>query len=114
MFNKKGAEKNLSASSVRVNGIIVVGYGAAVGVSHKSKEPTEISEYNGTAPEWFKNGVEALLLAPTALNKQAFKVRGDGNQVSLTCDSGHFAGIDLGIGKYHFELGAGKENFEWS
>jgi len=104
----------LGASSVRVNGIIVGGYGATVGVSHKSKEPTEISEYNGTTPEWFKNGVEALLLAPTALNKQAFKVRGDGNQVSLTCDSGHFAGIDLGIGKYHFEVGAGKENFEWS
>lgn len=60
------------------------------------------------------DGVEALLLAPTALNKQAFTVRGDGNKVYLTCDSGHFAGIDLGIGKYHFEVGAGKDNFEWA
>lgn len=114
MFNKKGAEKNLSDSSVRVNGIIAVGYGATQGVPHKSKTAAEISEYNGTAPKWFTSGMEALLLAPTALNKQAFKVHGDGNKVTITCDSGHFAGIDLGIGKYHFELGAGKRNFEWA
>lgn len=40
-------------------------------------------------------------------------VTGDGNKVTLTAGEGHFAGIDLGIGKYHFEVGAGKENFEW-
>ncbi|WP_442911445.1 nitroreductase family protein [Lachnotalea sp. AF33-28] len=51
---------------------------------------------------------------PAALNKRAYMVKGDGNKVAITCDSGHFAGIDLGIGKYHFEVGAGKENFEWA
>lgn len=113
MFSKKGAEKNLSADNIRVNGIIAVGYGTTGGAPHKSKTADEISEYKGTAPKWFENGVAALLLAPTALNKQAFKVSGDGNKVSIVCDNGHFAGIDLGIGKYHFELGAGKDNFEW-
>jgi hypothetical protein len=24
-----------------------------------------------------------------------------------------YAKLDLGIAKYHFEIGAGKENFEW-
>lgn len=113
MFNAKGAQKNMDSTVERVNGVLAIGYGQTQGVPHKSKTAAEISSYNGSAPQWFTDGVEALLLAPTALNKQAFTVKGDGKMVSLTCNSGHFAGIDLGIGKYHFEVGAGKENFEW-
>lgn len=114
MFNAKGAQKNMDGGAVRVNGVLAIGYGQTQGVPHKSKTAAEISSYNGVAPQWFIDGVDALLLAPTALNKQAFTVKGDGNKVYITCDSGHFAGIDLGIGKYHFEAGAGKENFEWA
>ena len=114
MCNVKGAQKNLNAGAARVNGVLAVGYGQTQGTAHKSKSASQISRYNGAAPQWFADGVDALLLAPTALNRQAFKVRGDGNKVSITCDSGHFAGIDLGIGKYHFEVGARKENFEWA
>ncbi|MCD7812982.1 MAG: hypothetical protein LUH20_02835 [Lachnospiraceae bacterium] len=47
------------------------------------------------------------------MNKQAFTIKGKGNQVSMTCANGSYSGADLGIGKYHFELGAGKDNFEW-
>lgn len=113
MFNAKGAAKHLPENGLRINGVIAVGYGATQGVPHKSKTAADISSYNGAAPQWFHDGVAALLLAPTALNKQAYHVHGNGNKVTLTCDSGHFSGIDLGIGKYHFEAGAGKENFEW-
>ncbi len=113
MYNAKGAQKNMDVSPARINGVLAIGYGQTQGVPHKSKTPAQISSYNGAAPQWFMDGVDALLLAPTALNKQAFMVKGDGRKVSITCDSGHFAGIDLGIGKYHFEVGAGKENFEW-
>lgn len=114
MYNAKGAQKNMNSGNVRINGVLAIGYGQTQGVPHKSKTAAEISSYKGIAPQWFIDGVDALLLAPTALNKQAFTVRGDGNKVYLTCDSGHFAGIDLGIGKYHFEVGAGKDNFEWA
>ncbi len=114
MYSGKGAKKNLPYDSVRVNGVIAIGYGATQGTQHKSKTAAEISRYNGIAPQWFMDGVDTLLYAPTALNKQAYMVRGEGNKVKITCDSGHFAGIDLGIGKYHFEIGAGKENFEWA
>lgn len=113
MFNGKGALNNLSDKNVRVNGVIAVGYGQTQGVPHKSKAAAEISEYNGDKPQWFVDGVNALLYAPTALNKQPYIVKGDGNKVSISAGSGRFSGIDLGIGKYHFEVGAGKENFEW-
>ncbi|MGM9959771.1 MAG: nitroreductase family protein [Allobaculum sp.] len=115
MFNSKGAEKHLPDASkkIRVCGVIVIGYGQAQGEPHESKSAQQVSSYNGEAPQWFKDGVEATLLAPTAQNNQMFSVRGDGNKVSLTSESGHFAGMDTGICKYHFELGAGKENFEW-
>ena len=113
MFSGKGAMKHLETKDVRVNGVIAIGYGQTQGVPHKSKTAAEISQYNGAAPQWFLDGVEALLCAPTALNKQPYMVRGDGDQVSITAGEGHFAGIDLGIGKYHFEVGAGKDNFEW-
>ena len=113
MFSGKGAMKHLETKDVRVNGVIAIGYGQTQGVPHKSKTAAEVSQYTGTAPQWFLDGVEALLCAPTALNKQPYMVRGDGDQVSITAGEGHFAGIDLGIGKYHFEVGAGKVNFEW-
>lgn len=113
MFNSKGALKNLGNKDVRVNGVIAIGYGKTQGVPHKSKTAAEISGYNGDAPQWFIDGVNALLYAPTALNKQPYDVRGDGDKVSISAGDGHFSGIDLGIGKYHFEVGAGKENFEW-
>lgn len=113
MFNGKGALKKLSNKDVRVNGVIAIGYGQTQGVPHKSKTAAEISEYNGDAPQWFIDGVNALLYAPTALNKQPYVVKGNGNKVSISAGDGHFSGIDRGIGKYHFEVGAGKENFEW-
>ncbi len=114
MVSKKGVDKNLADASLKVNGIIVVGYGLTQGVPHKSKAASEISRYDGPEPQWYTDGVEALLLAPTALNRQAYQVSGRDGKVSLQCTNGSFAGIDLGIGKYHFEVGAGRENFEWS
>lgn len=113
MFNGKGALKNLGSKDVRVNGVIAIGYGRTQGVPHKSKTAAQISEYNGDPPQWFTDGVNALLCAPTALNKQPYTVKGDGKKVSLWAGDGRFSGIDLGIGKYHFEVGAGKENFTW-
>ncbi len=114
MYSRKGAKKNLSAGdNAKIIGIVVVGYGEDQGVPHKSKAASEISSYEGTAPDWFNAGVSAALLAPTAMNKQAFTIKGKGNKVSMTCDNGSYSGADLGIGKYHFELGAGKENFTW-
>ncbi len=113
-YSRKGVGRNAAPEAGKLLGLIALGYGATQGVPHKSKRAEEIASYAGPAPDWFARGVEALLLAPTALNKQAFAVRGEGRRVFLTCNNGAFSGVDLGIGKYHFELGAGRENFDWA
>lgn len=111
-FSKKATAQ--VADGEKIIGIIAIGYGATQGVPHRSKRPEEVASYNGEAPEWFKKGVEAALLAPTAINRQAFKITGNGRKVKVVCNNGVFTGADLGIVKYHFELGAGAENFEWT
>lgn len=52
--------------------VIAIGYGKTQGVPHKSKTPLEVADMSGDVPEWFKKGVEAALLAPTAVNQQKF------------------------------------------
>lgn len=47
------------------------------------------------------------------MNRQKFKFILNGNSVQAKAGSGFYTKIDLGIAKYHFEIGAGKENFEW-
>lgn len=93
--------------------VIALGYGETQGVSHKIKAPADVSETNGAAPDWFEQGVRAALRAPTAMNQQKFKFILNGNTVQSKAGSGFYTKIDLGIAKYHFEIGAGKENFEW-
>ena len=95
--------------------VISVGYGATQGVDHKRKYPGKVSKTDvATAPEWYKRGVACALLAPTAINQQKFKFTlHEGNKVSLKAGFGPYAKVDLGIVKYHFELGAGVEKFEW-
>ena len=110
-YNRKGAQKKIEGA--KPVGIIAVGYGQTQGVPHKTKTAEQVSSYDGEAPQWFKNGIEAALLAPTALAKQAFTIKGKGNKVSISCDNGIFIGVDTGLVKYHFELGAGKNCFEW-
>lgn len=97
--------------------VISLGYGANQGVQHKLKPIENFAEVNGPMPEWFRQGVEAAILAPTAVNQQKFKfVLRDGNRVEAKAKFSliGYAQLDLGIAKYHFEVGAGKENFEWA
>jgi hypothetical protein len=113
-YNKEKVKKMIQTSSKgKVSSIIALGYGVSNGRPHKSKNIDEVSKYMGTAPEWFTKGVQAALLAPTAMNKQAFVLKGDGNKVAIICNNGIYSNIDKGIVKYCFETGAGKEKFDW-
>lgn len=114
-FNKGKARENGGIPGTNlIKGIIIVGYGENNGVPHKSKKPQDVSEYSGkTPPFWFIRGVGSALLAPTALNRQDFKIKGHGDKVSIKYAKGPFSELDLGIIKYHFEVGAGRENFSY-
>ena len=99
---------------------IALGYGETQGVVHKIKTVEQVSNASDVTPLWFRKGVEAALLAPTAVNQQkfSFKYAGMKNGHHLVYAKKGFSVIgytqmDLGIAKYHFEIGAGKDNFEW-
>ena len=94
--------------------VISVGYGANDGKPHKSKPAARVSNLDGASPAWFRRGVEAALLAPTAVNQQQFMLTRTGSTVAAKAKLGPCSKMDLGIVKYHFELGAGKENFTWA
>lgn len=87
--------------------VIAIGYGATQGVPHKSKSINAVSNAGENSPEWFVNGVRAALLAPTAMNQQKFFFTLKDGEVTAKPGLGFYAKVDLGIVKYHFELGSG-------
>ena len=102
-------------SNEKLVAVITLGYGNTQGIAHKSKSFNAVSKSDEAVPDWFKSGVEAALFAPTAMNQQKFLISLiDKNKVSLKSGIGAYTKVDLGIIRYHFEIGAGKENFEWA
>ena len=105
-----------------IQAYISIGYGETQGVKHKIKRIDQVSNVSDSTPEWFRRGVEAALLAPTAINQQKFSFEYlppvDG-QLPRVIAKRHFSLVgytqmDLGIAKYHFEIGAGTDNFRWA
>ena len=99
---------------------IALGYGETQGVGHKIKTVEQVSNASDATPSWFRKGVEVALLAPTAVNQQKFSFEYVGmsnNRHQVRAKKGFsmigYTQMDLGIAKYHFEVGAGKVNFEW-
>ena len=95
---------------------IAIGYGETQGVGHKIKSVEKVSNASDATPSWFRKGVEAALLAPTAVNQQKFSfeyvgVKDGRHQVRAKKGFSMigYTQMDLGIAKYHFEIGAGKE-----
>lgn len=102
--------------------LIALGYGNQQGRKHKIKTPSQVSNLKDGMPSWFREGVEAALLSPTAVNQQKFffeLTQGtdpNGRPVVKAKPGFSLIGythMDLGIARLHFELGAGKEHFSW-
>lgn len=106
--------------------MIALGYGNDAGRKLKRKGVKDVSNAGDASaddiPMWFRKGVEAAILAPTAVNQQKFYftyLGADEKGVHRVKAERKFSFIgytkmDLGIAKLHFEIGAGKENFEWA
>ncbi len=92
---------------------LAIGFSEMEGKGPKGKTPEEMSEVEGEAPEWFAEGMKYAVLAPTAGNQQLFKIKWDGENVSISSVPGFLEKVDLGIAKYHFEVGSGKGHDIW-
>lgn len=102
------------APGERIAAYIAIGYGSDPGKTHRIKTPEQVSNVAPDSPQWFKDGVNAALLAPTAINQQKFHfdLQTDG---SVNASPGHslvgYTHIDLGIACRHFDIASGKDFF---
>ena len=114
MTFSKGKSKNV----IKINPgeklliVIPVGYGNTQGATRKTRTLEEVSTITDDSPQWFRDGVAAALLAPTANNQQKFRFELKDDKVLATPGSGFYSKVDLGIAKYHFELGSGHYKFK--
>lgn len=101
--------------SEKLYSLLALGYGKTQGIQHKSKSVAEVSfSKRNETPEWFKNGVNTALLAPTAMNQQKFCFTlNEDNSVSAMTKGGFYTKMDLGIAKYFFEFGADGQRIIW-
>lgn len=100
------------ASGEKLHVVIALGYGATAGVQHRSKPIEQVME-GQNPPQWFVDGVKCALLAPTAMNQQKFTFTYADGKVGAKAGMGFYVKTDLGIAKYHFEIGSGKTDLNW-
>lgn len=89
--------------------IIALGYGTTQGEAHKNKPVAQLCNCASGMPDWFSKGMEAALLAPTAMNQQKFYFTLENGKVSAKAGKGFYTKMDLGIVKYHFEAVTGRK-----
>lgn len=63
---------------------------------------------------WARLRLRAAAQAATAMNQQKFTFTLQGGSVAAKAGTGFYTKVDLGIAKYHFEIGAGTAQFRWA
>ncbi len=112
---QKGKARGVENEGEKRYLLIALGYGETNGAAHRVKEITAVSDWQPGDPDWYRKGLEAALLAPTAVNQQKFSFERKGDRVSArVAGLGFYTKIDLGIVKYHFELGSGRGKDVWA
>lgn len=112
-YNKGAVKKKIIINSdEKLVLVMSIGYGIDEGHAHKSKKIEDVCD-DKDMPEWLINGINSALLAPTAINQQSFKIIRENNIIEIKSLGGFYSNVDLGIVKYHFEIGAGINNFKW-
>lgn len=117
-FSKKALNRRIdhgamAARGAKVRAVIALGYPAVPGRQHPMKDPRTVAADYDTAPEWYRHGVDAVLLAPSALNKQPYDIRMVGDDTvrlrivhGLMSLAKGYAPLDRGIARLHFAIGA--------
>ena len=107
---KRGKCKAEVKDNEKIVCVIAIGYGENQGTKHKSKPLSKLcSVPESKMPVWFKNGVKAAMMAPTAMNQQKFRISLEEDEPIITSGRGPMTGIDLGIVKYNFEAASGRK-----
>lgn len=112
-YSKKSAKANIDKDDKLVC-VVAIGYGENQGKPHRNGLIDGIFRLRGDMPSWFMEGLQCTMLAPTARNQQKFRFTMlDNNKVKAEATGKFCAGVDLGIVKYHFEIGAGNAEYEF-
>ena len=110
---KKKKVKNKLPEGYKNILVLAIGYGQNDGKLAKTKTFDDIS-ISKDVPDWYKKGIELVLFAPSAVNQKKWEFEFIApNAVRIKSFGKFFPKVDLGIAKYHFEIGAGKSNFKW-
>ena len=108
-FSKGAAKKRCAAAAgEKLVCVLALGYGATQGVPHRSKPMDALCKTDVPMPDWFRAGMEAAMLAPTAVNQQKFLITLSGGRAAAKSLGGFYSMVDLGIVRYHFEAASGK------
>lgn len=109
-FSKGNAKKHLQLSgNDKIACVLALGYGTVQGEPHRSKPLSALFHSETEAPDWVLNGMNAVLMAPTAMNQQKFLFDYSNQTVSCKSLGGPYSSIDLGIVEYQFEAGSGHQ-----
>jgi len=104
----KGKCKAEKADGEKLVCVIAIGYGETQGKKRRTKSMEKLcSVPREEMPVWFRNGVKAAMMAPTAVNQQKFRIDLEEDQAVITAGRGPMTKIDLGIVKYNFEAASG-------
>ena len=122
-YDKKAAE-TLCSENDALDCVIAIGYSdnkhslkermMEYGMHKQNKVKEDLMEAEEPVPKWFKQGMDAVYLAPTARNLRPFVFKyKDGQVTASTTIKTETAMIDLGIAKLHFELGVEGGSWEY-
>ena len=92
------AEKKLSMKEKMIRRVL----------GKNARKAEDIAPNSGAAPDWFRNGVDAAMKAPSTKNTRPFTFTFENGEASAHTVGDHErVMVDLGIAKLHFEVGAG-------
>ena len=112
----RGKSRAFVVENQKLYGVISFGFADGSEIKpRKSKSIEEISDYELTDPQWYHDGLQGVLLAPTSVNIQPFKFTiKDRNNIHVYPTFGINPVLNCGIAKYFFEKACGTQDYVWT